>query len=280
MIELTLRAEYHIAVPTAFFKDESLNTQATIDYMVHLKKIEIPSVLVCGTTGEQHSLNLEEKKQLLKAIDEDSRLTKDWEIIFGVASIRQKEAVELIIEVEKNKKINAVLLGFPPYVLPTQQEAINYVKQLAGRTSKPIILYNNPNRTGFTLHLDSALELFRLKNIIGIKEAGDSARIPDLVDKVEKDLFIYAGGEIGLEEKIELGFNRLSSISGNIYPLETMVWFQDLKKGRSDLDSHTHLFEGIKTVFTSDSPLQFIKKSISEVHGIDMGSCRSPIGND
>ena len=41
-----LREELHVAVPTAFFKDESLNAQGTIDHIRYLYDKGIKSVLV------------------------------------------------------------------------------------------------------------------------------------------------------------------------------------------------------------------------------------------
>ena len=47
--------EYHIAVPTAFYDNEDLNTEATLQHIRNLYDQGVKSVMVCGTTGEQHS---------------------------------------------------------------------------------------------------------------------------------------------------------------------------------------------------------------------------------
>ena len=82
--------EYHIAVPTAFYDNEDLNTEATLQHIRNLYDQGVKSVMVSGTTGEQHSLTLAEKLKLLKSIDTATFLPDDLEIIFGVDSIRQK----------------------------------------------------------------------------------------------------------------------------------------------------------------------------------------------
>ena len=226
--------EYHIAVPTAFYDNEDLNMEATLQHIRNLYDQGVKSVLVCGTTGEQHSLSLTEKLQLLESIDEASFLPDDLEILFGVASIRQKEALQLAEKVNASSKISGVLLGFPPYILPSQKEAKLYVEAIAKVIDKPIILYNNPRRTGFNLELDTFAELIKLPNIIGIKDAGDSARIPELISVADKKIYVYAGGEIDLDKKIALGANRLSSMAGNLYPTEVEAYFTDLLRGRAD----------------------------------------------
>ena len=270
--------EYHIAVPTAFYDNEDLNTEATLQHIRNLYDQGVKSVMVCGTTGEQHSLTLAEKLQLLKSIDAATFLPDDLEIIFGVASIRQKEALQLAEKVNASAKINGVLLGFSPYILPSQKEARLYVEAIAKVIEKPIILYNNPRRTGFNPELATFAELIRLPNIIGIKDAGDSARIPELISVADKKICVYAGGEIDLDKKIALGANRLSSMAGNLYPSEVEAYFTDLLRGRADKIKNAGIEEKIHNVF-SDNPIIYIKNEITKHTQIDMGIARSPLGN-
>ena len=270
--------EYHIAVPTAFYDNEDLNTEATLQHIRNLYDQGVKSVMVCGTTGEQHSLTLAEKLQLLKSIDAATFLPDDLEIIFGVASIRQKEALQLAEKVNASAKINGVLLGFSPYILPSQKEARLYVEAIAKVIEKPIILYNNPRRTGFHPELDTFAELIRLPNIIGIKDAGDSARIPELISVADKKIYVYAGGEIDLDKKIALGANRLSSMAGNLYPSEVEAYFTDLLCGRADKTKNAGIEEKIHNVF-SDNPIIYIKNEITKHMQIDMEIARSPLGN-
>ena len=270
--------EYHIAVPTAFYDNEDLNMEATLQHIRNLYDQGVKSVLVCGTTGEQHSLLLTEKLQLLESIDEDSFLPDDLEILFGVASIRQKEALQLAGKVNASSKISGVLLGFPPYILPSQKEAKLYVEAIAKVIGKPIILYNNPRRTGFNLELDTFAELIKLANIIGIKDAGDSARIPELISAADKKIYVYAGGEIDLDKKIALGANRLSSMAGNLYPTEVEAYFTDLLRGRADKIKNAGIEGQIHNVFAYN-PIIYIKNEITKHTQIDMGIARSPLGN-
>lgn len=270
--------DFHIAVPTAFYDNEDLNTEATLQHIRNLYDQGVKSVLLCGTTGEQHSLSLTEKLQLLESLDADSSLPDDLEILFGVASFRQKEALQLAEKVNASPKISGVLLGFPPYILPSQKEARLYVEVIAQVMEKPIILYNNPRRTGFNLELDTFAELIKLPNIIGIKDAGDSARIPELIFVADKKIYIYAGGEIELDKKIALGVNRLSSMAGNLYPTEVEAYFKDLLRGRASKTKNAGIEEKIRCVF-SENPIIYIKNEITKHTQIDMGSARSPLGN-
>lgn len=274
-----LKENYHIAVPTAFQDDETLDTRQTLKHIRQLYDHGIRSVLVCGSTGEQHSLNLNEKIELLTAIEEEGLLVKEMEIIFGVSAIRQSEAEALATEISKTN-IAAILLGYPPYLLPTQKVALIYSKSIISLAEKPVILYNNPARTGFDLSVDSVLELAKSDSVIGLKEAGNPNKASDIMSNLSKaPFYLYAGGERDLKEKVSYGFSRLSSIAGNIAPIKIQSWFESLLSGnkieQKELDSISAVIETL----SNGSSIVNLKKALNN-QGADLGKCRRPLGNN
>ncbi|MFB1098091.1 dihydrodipicolinate synthase family protein [Terribacillus sp. JSM ZJ617] len=267
---------FHIAVPTAFYDDETLNVEGTIHHIENLYQKGVRSVFVCGTTGEQHSLSLSEKLELVEAIDTNNELTNNMEIIFGVASVRQKEAEELAKYISKTN-ITAIMIGYPPYIKPSQEEAFNYTKSLVSISGKDVILYNNPARTGFDLEVDTINKLLSMKNIIGIKEAGEKTKIQKLKIESDKQFYIYAGGEQGLEDSVRHGFNRLSSIAGNLAPAEIKTWFETLLKNEELKGEEIYKVENALKKVYSGTPLVNLKKELNS-QGEDLGVCRSPLG--
>lgn len=51
------------------------------------------------------------------------------EIIFGVSSIRQRDAEELAKYI-KNTRISAIMIGYSTYILSPQQETLLYTQTL------------------------------------------------------------------------------------------------------------------------------------------------------
>lgn len=273
-----LKEKIHIAVPTAFFNDESLNVQGTLDHIKDLYKQGVKSVLVSGSTGEQHSLNLKEKIALVNGILSEDELVNNMEIIFGVSSIKQKEAEELAKRIA-NTKIAGILLGYPPYILPTQEEAVVYSQAIINQSNKPTILYNNPKRTGFDLSVESIVRLSEIELVIGLKEAGDEEK----VERVKKDVkrnnfYFYAGGEVNIEDKVLQGFDRLSSIAGNISPVVISQWFDKLLTKQKMTEQEKEKIDLIIEQVYQGTPLVNLKQLINQ-KGIPMGICSSPIGN-
>jgi 4-hydroxy-tetrahydrodipicolinate synthase len=274
-----LKEQIHIAVPTAFYNDESLNVQGTIDHIKSLKKRGVHSVLVSGTTGEQHSLSLQEKLKILRALDREEELINGLEVIFGIASVRQREAEELA-EAVRNSAVSGVMLGYPPYVRPNQEEAITYSESIIHLSEKPVILYNNPERTGFDLSVESIIKLSKTPSVIGIKDPGNQEKMKRLKQGIDRDdFYYYAGGEIELEEKVAIGYNRLSSIVGNVAPKDISRWFHHLLE-KEDLqeEENVKIRQLMRNVYGHGNPLLNVKEILNK-NGIPIGICRSPIGN-
>ena len=272
-----LTEKVHIAVPTAFFEDESLNTQGTISHIRDLYKQGAKSVLVSGTTGEQHSLNLQEKLEIINGLELEEELISNMEIIFGVASIRQKEAEELAEKI-CHSKISGIMLGYPPYVIPTQQEAFVYTERIIHLSNKPTILYNNPKRTGFDLSEKNIIQLSKNNLVVGIKDAGNKEKIERIKKGMHNVLSFYAGGEMDLEEKVLHGYDRLSSIAGNVLPTEISQWFKKMLMKQIVSKQESEKIEKIMEQVYQGNAIVNLKKHINH-KGIPMGGCRSPIGN-
>ncbi len=275
---IMLTEKIHIAVPTAFFEDESLNIQGTISHINNLYKQRVKSVLVSGTTGEQHSLNLQEKIELINALELEDELVNNMEIIFGVSSTRQKEAEELA-KTLRNTRLSGMMLGYPPYVIPTQEEALVYSKRIIHLSGKPTILYNNPKRTGFDLSEKSLIQLSKLDLVVGIKDAGNKVKVERIKNGIQKNnLYFYAGGEVGLEEKVSYGYDRLSSIAGNVSPMEISHWFQTMLMKQKVSEQEIKKIANILQQVYQGNAIVNLKKIINRKY-IPMGNCRSPIGN-
>lgn len=268
----------HIAVPTAFFKDETIDIDGTIIHIKNLYKQGVKSVLVSGTTGEQHSLSLKEKLEIIKRLEQEEELLMNMEVIFGVASIRQKEAEELAKRIG-DTKIAGMMLGYPPYVLPSQEEAFLYTKKIINLCNKPTILYNNPKRTGFDLSTENIIQLSNLDLVVGIKDAGNKEKVDAIkVNLHRKNFYFYAGGEMNLKEKVSYGYNRLSSIASNINPLEIEQWFLQMLKGQTVSNQEKELIDKIMKQVYDGNPIVNLKKAMND-NKIRIGICRSPIGN-
>lgn len=281
-LRLNLRLKnFNIAVPTAFYQDESLNIAGTLAHIKRLEAQGCDSLLLCGSTGEQHSLSLPEKILLLESLSalyEKHNDNSSLQLLFGIASIRQKEAVELAQKVADSKMVAGILLAFPPYIRLSQEEAYRYAIAIIEAAGKPTILYNNPLRTGFDLSAENIIALSQHPLVEGIKDPGDQAKMAILKDHINTPFHYLAGGEINLLSKFSWGYNGLSSVFGNLYPQEIKIIFDGLVAEYSDIESDYQQFLTLIEPYMSETILVAIKKALNQ-QGADIGICRSPLGN-
>ncbi|MEA1024817.1 dihydrodipicolinate synthase family protein [Bacillus subtilis] len=259
----------NVAIPTPFNEDESLFLEGFDTIVDHLKNNGINSLLICGTTGEQHSLSIDERIQIIEYFSQ--RKSDDIELMFGVSATRTSDAIKLIEKIEKTH-IHSILIGFPPYIRPTQKQAIYYVDELLSHTSKEVALYNNPTRTGFNLSEKALNDLLsRHSNIRGLKEGGDVHRHKQT--DFPNNFIMFAAGDVNLPEMIKNGCNGLSSLVGNVYPDEIKVMFNDLLENKHvDLNRLNELINEV----INDHTLINIKTHYKNI-GLKIGDCRSPI---
>lgn len=260
----------NIAVPTPFHEDERLHLEGFAPIVHHLAGQGIESLLICGSTGEQHALTIDERIEIIQYFN--SRRFSGVELICGISSVRTRDALRLIQAVE-GSVFDAVMIGFPPYVLPTQQQAVHYVDELLRHTTKQVMLYNNPPRTGFDLSAESFRQLvLRHPNIAGFKEVGDMERHKDT--PLPDSFIMFTAGDRDFPAKINHGFNGLSSIAGNMHPQEIKEALQALLEG-SPVD-HKQINTLIAEALQGQGVVRV--KQFYQQLGFISAVCRSPIG--
>lgn len=268
---------FNVAIPTSFDPDEALNTDNTLRIIETLYEKGVRSILVCGTTGEQHSLALEEKLRLLQAL-ESGGLPDDLQLLFGVAGIRIKDVLSLSHAIADSKRVAAILLGFPPYLRPSQREALQYAENIIATAQRPVQLYNNPLRTGFDLSVESIVRLAQDPRVISLKEAGDISKIRQLRSAITKPFRYFMGGETDMIGKLEAGFDGISSIGGNLIPQDIRNMLHAWLGGKHEAarQQNEAIMATLAPLYGSDSMLPALKRLLSQ-KGIPAGICRSPL---
>ncbi len=170
----------------------------------------------CGTTGESPTLSHDEHKNVvdvcIKIVD------KRVPVIAGTGSNNTIEAIEFTKHAEESGADGALIVT-PYYNKPTQEGLYLHYKKIAESTNLPIIIYNIPGRSIVDMSIETMIELSKIKNIIGVKDATNDLFRPLLTrTKIQKD-FCYLSGEDGtaLAYLIQ-GGNGCISVTANIAP--------------------------------------------------------------
>ena len=170
----------------------------------------------CGTTGESPTLSHDEHK---KIIEETIRITdKRIPVIAGTGSNNTLEAIEYTDHAERTGA-DAALVVTPYYNKPTQTGLFEHYKAIAEKTNIPIIIYNIPGRSIVDMTIETMIELSKIKNIIGVKDATNDLFRPLLTRKKMQKKFCYLSGEDGTAlAYLAQGGNGCISVTANVAP--------------------------------------------------------------
>lgn len=199
--------------------------EGQVDYEAFGRLIEwqisegIDAIVACGTTGEGSTLTDEEHRDVIKYAVE--KVNGRVPVIAGTGSNDTAYAIDLT-KFACEVGADAMLLVTPYYNKATQKGLIRSFEAVADVSTKPIILYNVPSRTGCNLLPASALELAKHPNIVAIKEAcGNISQIAELASLTRGELDIYSGNDDQIVPVLSLGGKGVISVLSNIMPKAT-----------------------------------------------------------
>ncbi|WP_176585891.1 dihydrodipicolinate synthase family protein [Priestia megaterium] len=266
---------YSVAIITPFSKNGELYLKGIPSLIDYYKKHHVPALLISGSTGEQHSMTINERTSLFRAVKKEAG--NDLLLYGGVAAVQTKDAIKLAISAEE-AGLDGIMLGFPPYVRINQQEAINYVEKVCSATNVPIMIYNNPPRTGFDLQPETLMELTKkFPHIVAFKEAGDTNSVQTIKKQLGPSFMVLSGSDLNIFKEAEIGFNGITSILGNIFPKEIRKIVTAIQSGKEE--EAKKQFNEIQPFMTSIIELGTLRpiKYLLEKKNIKAGICREPL---
>ena len=217
-----------VAIVTPFIGEEIdfKSFEKLIDF--HLEN-NTQALIVLGTTGEASTQTSEEKEKLIKLSVE--RVDKKIPVIIGVGTNDHKTTLDNVRQAER-LGADGLLLVTPYYNKATQKGLIEHFTKIANSTELPIILYNVPSRTTVNIDASTTIELSKVDNIIGIKEAsGNMNQILEIRRNTDEDFKIYSGNDDQINCVYACGGDGIISVASNIIPKEVQAICQSFMDG-------------------------------------------------
>ena len=192
----------------------------------------ISAIVAAGTTGEGSTLTDSEHREVIRFCVE--KTAGRVPVIAGTGSNDTAYAVDLT-KFACDVGADAMLLVTPYYNKATQKGLIESFTAVADISTKPVILYNVPSRTGCNILPATAKILSQHENIAGIKEAsGNISQIAETAALCGDDLDIYSGNDDQIVPVLSLGGKGVISVLSNLLPSETDRICQDYFAGRTE----------------------------------------------
>lgn len=198
------------------FKQGELDEKALRDLVEFHIAEGTNAIVPCGTTGESATLSHEEHCRVIEIVID--QVKKRVPVIAGAGSNSTKEAV-FLTEHAKKSGADAVLSITPYYNKPTQAGLYQHFKTIAEQVDIPVVLYNVPGRTGVNMLPDTVIELSKIKNIVGVKEASGSLDQAGAILQHTDDSFDVISGEDSLTfPMMAMGAKGVISVTANVAP--------------------------------------------------------------
>lgn len=179
----------------------------------------IDALLIAGTSGEGSTLSDEEHRKVLQFAVNQARGRVP--MIAGTGSNDTAYSCDLT-KYACQIGYDACLVVTPYYNKTTQRGLIRMYKTIADASTKPLILYNVPSRTGISLAPATVAELSSYPHIDAIKEAsGNISAIADIAASVTEGFTIYSGNDDQIIPILSLGGQGVISVLSNLLPKET-----------------------------------------------------------
>lgn len=265
-----------VALVTPFKHDKSVDYESLHRLINFVIDGGVNYLVTLGTTGETPTLSKEEKLDII-----DFTFSANESRVPVVIGAGGNNTVEVIREIESFpvEKATAILSASPYYNKPSQEGIYQHYKAISESTSKPIILYNVPGRTGSNIAASTTVRLAKdFGNICGIKEAsGNMAQCMQIIRDAPQDFLVVSGDDNLALPQIACGMEGVISVAANCFPKEFADMVEcarngDLKAARA---INNKLMQGYDLLFAENNPAG-VKAFLKEL-GIISNELRLPL---
>ena len=248
------------ACTTQLKKDQSLDLPATARHFDALIESGVSGLIVCGSLGENQTLDPEEKRAVVRCAVETARGRVP--VLSGVAESSTAASIRYVRDVEQ-LGASGVMLMPPMSYKGDPREVTAYFRAVARGGGLPIMIYNNP--ISYANDVTPALfaELADEEKFVALKESsGDPRRITELRNAVGDRYQVFTGVDDLLLESAILGIDGWVAGSGIAFPKENQRLWDLTRAGKWDearalyrwaqplmkLDTHVHFVQYIKLI--------------------------------
>ena len=265
------------AMVTPFHADESLNEDALRQLVNHLIAGGVHGLFPTGSQGEFYALTPDEKQRVWEiVVDEAAGRTP---VYAGTGAITTREVIALNKRAER-AGIQAVSVLTPLFITPTQDELYHHYISIADATTLPVLLYNNPGRTG--VHLSPGLvgRLAEHPNSIGGKDSsGDLSLTLEYFSLTDSDSFaVLMGRDTLIYAGLLHGAAGAIAATANVAPALVVAIYEAFIAG--DLDralAAQNALAPLRQAFELGTFPGVIKHALALL-GIPAGPARGPVG--
>lgn len=259
------------ALITPFNEDLSVDW-ASLENLVGEQEESGNGLLILGSTGEALNIDGETKQEIITFVKD---LKPNVPIMAGVGG-HNYPATKAWVQWLETQDLDAYLFVTPIYAKPGVVGQTEWFKGLMDISSKPVMLYNVPGRTGKEMELDAVRALKDHKNFWAIKEASGSVEKFKAYLEASGKGMVYCGDDALFPEFAQAGSCGLVSVASNTWPKQTKLYVdQCLNKS---FDAKELWTKAANSLFCASNPIP-AKRLLMKEGRIKFDVLQPPLSN-
>ncbi|PRA20858.1 dihydrodipicolinate synthase family protein [Pseudomonas poae] len=252
-----------------------IDSAAFADVLEYLIESKVHGIIIGGSTGEYYAHTSQERIDL--AAHAKEVIGNRVALIVGTGAIRTEDSVEYA-KAARAIKADAILVGSPPYALPTEEENAIHALAVDKAAGLPIMLYNYPGRMSVSMGNEYFKAVSASKNVVAIKESsGDMGQVHRLATQFP-NIALSCGWDDQALEFFAWGARSWVCAGSNFVPREHVALYEacviekDFDKGRKIMGAFMPLMDYLE----GGKFVQAIKAGCA-FNGLRTGSVRAPL---
>lgn len=252
--------------------DGIVDTEALTRIIERLIVPGIDSIGLLGSTGTYMFLTREQRKRAIVATIQVLQGRKP--VIVSAGALRTDDAQRLAKDAEE-AGVDGLLLAPVSYTQLTDDEVYTHFESVAGSTTLPICIYNNPSATGFNFSDTLLARIATLPNVIALKQpapaTGSKERHETLCTKLPPGFSVGYSRDWLVTDSLFAGGSAWYSVIAGVLPAPSIALIESIRKGdTAEVRRISASFQPIWDLFKEFSGLRVAFALANE-----MGLCKS-----
>lgn len=233
-------------------EDGIVDVEALARLIERLDAAEVDTIGLLGSTGSYAYLSRAERQRAVEAAA--AILKGKRPLIVGVGALRTDQSVALAKDAEA-AGADALLLAPVSYTPLTQEEAYHHFAAVAGATSLPLCIYNNPSTTHFSFGDELLVRLAYIPNIRAVKmplppDMAFKAELERLRPRLGDGFSIGYSGDWGASQAILQGGDCWYSVIAGLLPVPSLRLLRAAQAGdAAEVQRVEECFEPLWSLF-------------------------------
>ncbi len=230
---MDIAGSFHGVIPplvTPFDSAGKVDDDALRGVVRYVLEGGVHGVFVAGSTGEAYAMGQDQRLHALEIVLDE--VNGRVPVFAGTSRITTADTVALT-QAAESAGADAASIVTPYFITPSQDELYEHYQTVANATKLPVILYNNPARTGVVIQPDTVRRLADIENIVGMKDSsGNMGGVVETIRLCGEQFKVFCGFDMIIYSILAAGGAGAVPASGNLVPGLIVQLYEHYRAGR------------------------------------------------